>query len=136
MYVAYQHCTQARHILHPGLSKSIFNGSETVFEIIEAQGDKTGWMILEDDQILKLEYIEGQVTSTRTEFNVEVGIDAILHVPESITVDGTTLLVAGRCTFRHLTAENGGVISMLTTSRTCLYVQVGLKKYLSFIKQK
>ena len=85
-------------------------------------------MILEDDQILKLEYLEGQVSETRTEFNVEVGVDAILHVPEIVTVDQTTLLVAGRVTFRELTAENGGVISMLTSSRTCLYAQVSQTK--------
>ena len=123
-------------MLPPGLSKSLFNGSTTVFEIVDADGDKTGWMKLEDSQILKLEYIEAAVTSTRTEFNIEIGLDAILHVPETIVVDQTTLLVAGRVTFRHLTAENGGVISMLTTSRTCVFAQVRhrtrINKLLSF----
>ena len=44
------------------------------------EGDQTAWMHVLESQVLKSEFVEGEVTSTTTQFSINVGEDAILHV--------------------------------------------------------
>ena len=71
--------------------------------------------------MLKAQVVEGLVTKFRTNINIDIDENAILHVPKTIVVDGTQLLVRGRVTFKNLTIERNGKVVMDKTSATASY---------------
>ena len=109
--------------VNAGLAHAEYEGASTKMVIVEVQGDKTGWMHVKDQQILVAEFIEGVISSTTTQFNIEIGEDAYLQVPRDIVVDGTSLVISGRVTFSNLVVENGGNVELMTTSTTATYSQ-------------
>ena len=67
-----------------GKAHAEFNGTSSTMQMITVAGDKTAWMHVTGSQVLISEYVEGKTTSTTTQFNIEVGEDAILHVRPEI----------------------------------------------------
>ena len=66
--------------LNLGRANVAFVGTDTVFNMKTVDGDKTGKLFVENEQIVIHEYIEGRVTSTTTEFHMIIEEDAILQV--------------------------------------------------------
>ena len=73
--------------------------------------------------MLKAQVVEGLVTKYRTNINIDIDEGATLHVPKTIAVDGTQLLVRGRITFKNLIVERKGKVVLSNTSATASYTQ-------------
>ena len=73
--------------------------------------------------MLKAQVVEGLVTKYRTNINIDIDEGATLHVPKTIAVDGTQLLVKGRITFKNLIVERNGKVVLSKTSATASYTQ-------------
>ena len=86
-------------------------------------GDQTGWIYVRHSQILKAQVVEGLVTKFRSNINMDIGKNATLHVPNTIAVDGTHLLVKGRITFKNLIVEQNGKVVLSKTSATASYTK-------------
>lgn len=84
-------------------------------------GDKTAWLFVEDQQILKAEYIEGVQSHLVTVVNLDVGANATLQVPLNMTVAGTKAVLSGKVTFLNLFVESGGEIVLNPTSFTATF---------------
>ena len=86
-------------------------------------GDQTGWIYVRLSQVLKAQVVEGLVTKYRTNINIDIDEGATLHVPKTIAVDGTQLLVRGRITFKNLIVERNGKVVLSNTSATASYTK-------------
>ena len=73
--------------------------------------------------MLKAQVVEGLVTEFRSNINIDIDENATLHVPTSMAVDGTDLLVKGRITFKNLIIEKSGKVVLNKTSVTASYTK-------------
>ena len=106
-----------------GFSHSEYTAMDMTFTVSMIQGDETAWLHVNDEQVLKAEVVEGISSHMHTTVNLEVAENAILHVPLNLTVDSTSLIVAGSVTFKNLVVEKSGVVQLLHTSFTASYSQ-------------
>ena len=93
----------------------------TELRLSDIRGDKTGWLHVTDQQNVRAAVVEGTIGAFVTTINMEIGEQAVLHVPDTLTVAGVTLDIKGTCTFNNLVVENGGTIQGHLTTFTSSY---------------
>ena len=79
-------------------------------------------MHVTDTQILKAAVKTGVISSFTTNINIEVGPTAILHVPQTLIIAGTTVNLEGTASFNMLIIEENGILQTHSTSFTSNYV--------------
>ncbi len=112
---------KSHYFILSGFAAVKFSGTETLIEAHQIQGDHTGWLYIGQQQILKAEVIEGQTTELHCVVNLDIGPSAILHVPLTLVLDGVTLNVAGRVTFKNIVVEQDAAVNLLPQSQTVSY---------------
>ncbi|VDI26438.1 Hypothetical predicted protein [Mytilus galloprovincialis] len=104
-----------------GYSYADIEGATTFLRIDNINGDNTGTMNVQNQQILKAEVFEGEQRHFITNINIDLAEQATLHVPLNMTVSGCTVNLKGRVTFNNLIVENGGTVILEPTSMTATY---------------
>ena len=108
--------------LFPGYAHATFGNVSTLLELAAISGDKTGYMHVTDTQILKAAVKTGVISSFTTNINIKVGPTAILHVPQTLIIAGTTVNLEGTASFNKLIVEDNGILQTHSTSFTSNYV--------------
>lgn len=104
-----------------GYSHVEFGDSTTELRIARIFGDKTGWLYIRHQQILRAEYVEGVQSHLITSVNLDLDKNTTLHAPLNMTVAGTTLNLRGRVTFNNLIVEKNGLVNLYPTSYTATF---------------
>ena len=99
----------------------IYGDSGTELRAADLKGDSTGTIILTGSQVFRAAFVEGVIGTFTITVNIVVGENAILHVPNTLIVEGVTLDIMGTCTYKILEVESGGVIKGYNTSYTSAY---------------
>lgn len=99
------------------------SSDRTELRVKHLQGDKTGWLHVQAGQTLRAQITEGLQGSLVTSVNLEVAMNATLHVPLNMTVDGTSLILGGLVTFNNLILEENAVLQLKKSSQTGSFEQ-------------
>ncbi|KAL5010959.1 hypothetical protein ScPMuIL_013264 [Solemya velum] len=93
-----------------------FEGSGTKANFKKIYGDKTAWVHVQEQQVLKAEIKEGVNTHFISSINIDVSEEATLHAPLKTTISGSELNLKGKFTVRNLVIEDSGIFRYYKTS--------------------
>ena len=99
----------------------MFGVADTQLRLSDISGDTTGTLHVTDQQKVRAAVVEGVIGSFVTNINFVIGEQAVLHVPDTLTVAGVTLDIKGTCTFNNLVVEDGGTIQGHATTFTSMF---------------
>ena len=101
-----------------GYAHLIYGTADTQLKLSDIQGDQTATIYVTDKQVLRAAVVEGVSGSFITNINIIVDELAVLHVPQTLIIDGVTLDIKGTCTFYDLVVESGAKVIGHTTTFT------------------
>lgn len=93
-------------------------GKDTKADFKKIYGDKTAWVFVQHDQILKTEVKNGAHTHFISSINIDISKNATLHAPLTTTISSSELNIRGKFTIQNLVIENGGILRYYESSVT------------------
>ena len=89
------------------------------------EGDKTGTLYIQHDQILLAEITDGRSSHMTSHINIISGVNATVAFPSVLSIDQTELTVHGQFDIQKVTVEENSVFTLTEMSFTSRRTKTG-----------